>query len=882
MRLKFRQISTLATTGLLLGMTMGVAMAANYPAPFVVGSAADVAIVYGTGTGVSALDVVESGNIQTNLQSFMGSSSGTSVSTSGEIVSLDTSGTRIWLNTSLNTAGGTFTKADLPTVLGDNTFSGNVDAKLISTITFYAGGAAGGANSGKVIFAKEPKSNVDPAFGISLGISETSNPLYNASVTFKSTNFSHADSEGETITLFGTEYVVSPATDETDLILFSSAEEVTLTKSGVDNPAATVTIAGTDYTITLLNGDSTSATIDINGDSKDITEGTSKRLAGIDVAVKTVTSSDVAGITATFLVGAEKITLSDGATVTKGSDDDPVDGTKAYLTGTNAKETGDCTAITVAVFRPTNSDDFITGGTEFVDPVFGSFKVDFSGVSSPITDTIRDTITITNSGVKTMTIDLTSDDGDSGTFDWAHNESSQLRLLDDNNKTIHVIEMANITEDEYVFIGNENYGHLLEAIQIYNSTGGYTKHAVKFQDVLSSASHSVTFTSTTTGSVTIDGKTYGVHIDEAAGNAVRLKYPTGDSSTTGTFVIYPTMETQRGAHIGLYEPLTLDLDAGINGTARANITLNFPDGDGYTAIELDYEGNVAEAQQWRVGATSTKLLNLTTGKTTPPGNSTTVNVGQLIYNFTNAPNVTNFTTVYLVNPEDATAQLDEPAVILFEERDTKTEYSVVVVDLKGNSNAVSTNPIEVADVLFSTAYGHYSESLYTDSDITDDVDYYGTHTSLDANGDQTFAIITYPDDQIYSQIYVGEVGSAVSGGTTGSATALGNVLVKDSEVSSVGTKNLIVVGGSCINSAAATLIGGAHCGSGWTDTTGVGSGQFLIESFGDSTITSKIAVLVAGYEAAETVDAATYLRTQTVVTDAGSKYIGTGGTATLQ
>ena len=101
--------------------------------------------------------------------------------------------------------------------------------------------------------------------------------------------------------------------------------------------------------------------------------------------------------------------------------------------------------------------------------------------------------------------------------------------------------------------------------------------------------------------------------------------------------------------------------------------------------------------------------------------------------------------------------------------------------------------------------------------------------------------------------------------------------VRDSEVSSVATKNLIVIGGSCINSAAATLVGGAYCGSAWTEKTTVGSGQFLIKSYSGTTatngLTSEVALLVAGYEFTDTGNAAIYLTTKVVDTSKG--YIGT-------
>ncbi|MBS3086230.1 hypothetical protein J4422_00845, partial [Candidatus Pacearchaeota archaeon] len=157
-------------------------------------------------------------------------------------------------------------------------------------------------------------------------------------------------------------------------------------------------------------------------------------------------------------------------------------------------------------------------------------------------------------------------------------------------------------------------------------------------------------------------------------------------------------------------------------------------------------------------------------------------------------------------------------------------------------------------------------------------DWFGSHAVLDASdSDQKTAKVTYPKSQVYAQLYIGTSGSVVTPGTTpGGTTQLGEVLVRDSEVGSVGSKNLIVVGGSCINSVAAGLVGGASCGSAWTTATGVGSGQFLIQSFARD---SKVALLVAGYEAADTVNAATYLRTKPVDTIAGKKYIGTSSTS---
>ena len=99
--------------------------------------------------------------------------------------------------------------------------------------------------------------------------------------------------------------------------------------------------------------------------------------------------------------------------------------------------------------------------------------------------------------------------------------------------------------------------------------------------------------------------------------------------------------------------------------------------------------------------------------------------------------------------------------------------------------------------------------------------------------------------------------------------------VKDSEVASVAGKNLVVVGGSAINSVAAELLGGAYSEAMFTSATGVGAGEFLIQSFDRS---GKTALLVAGYSAADTEKAVTYLLNNEVDTTVGNKMKGTSAT----
>ena len=85
---------------------------------------------------------------------------------------------------------------------------------------------------------------------------------------------------------------------------------------------------------------------------------------------------------------------------------------------------------------------------------------------------------------------------------------------------------------------------------------------------------------------------------------------------------------------------------------------------------------------------------------------------------------------------------------------------------------------------------------------------------------------------------------------------------------------MIVVGGSCINTVAASLLGSSSplCGSDFTSITGVSNGEYLIETFARSG--GKIATLVAGYEAADTTNAASALTTKNPEITVGVKYEG--------
>jgi len=158
-----------------------------------------------------------------------------------------------------------------------------------------------------------------------------------------------------------------------------------------------------------------------------------------------------------------------------------------------------------------------------------------------------------------------------------------------------------------------------------------------------------------------------------------------------------------------------------------------------------------------------------------------------------------------------------------------------------------------------------NENFYTAYTISD----LGTYVEYDSNPDEDTVTVTYYGEQVYGNVYISE---------SGSTSSAGSMVFKDSEKTSWNTKNVIIVGGTCINTAAAEALGIAAntCEAAFTSATDVGSGQYLIQTVGSYPASGKIALVVAGYEKADTAAAANRLvnKASDIQTTAGTKYIG--------
>lgn len=859
MNFNFKKIASAASSALMIGSTVALAAAANYPAPFVSGSSADVAIIVGdSATADLAPAASLSADLSTRFVAGGGRTTTTTTTIDGENFPLFTGSSQLYLNSTVNSVRSTLTDAELPTILADSEISGNADAEITHTIAL-------GSNS-RLTFAKQPDSGEDdPIVGIALGTSST-NYIYNMTATFDNAiAFNDTETEGESFMLFGQKFTVGGDSDGNEIVLLKSTNSFTLRTQ--TNPTTSVTIGGEEYTVELLSAEDTQATIKVtdsagNSDEEEINEDDSKKLLDVEVSVENSNEPDNSESYATISVGSsnDRLVLQDGAEVEVGSNGDTIEDTLVDI----STNTGSVTSITIQVWAD-NDFDAITPGTPWVDPVFGSFKIDFTGLNIPsdFDGDDRESIVVQNSGDDLMTVNFEPDySTDSKTIEWYNNESSPgtPKLADSDRDFIQVREYAVLNDSTYAVVGNEEDGRFIQLTKFTNSSSGYDNDDIEFTDVFSGDKYGTTITAEGTGTVSIGGNTFDVkYVDSTTDGAefVTLGYP--DSSGNGV-VVFPTIQTSKGALLSFTEPTTINLtDIDMFGTNAAS--LYFPDGDGYTSytVTLNEVGNF-------------------TIDTTVLGNGTATmskNVGSITYNFTQTAAHT-----VRINLMDGASAITRPALLLFEEQeDDGDAYNEVVVQVAGEGTSASE--LEVGTITVGQSLGS-ALTLESNDDLQEQMSKWGTIVQTDdadASGtDQKKATISYPDDQVEAMVYVAEADASAVGGSSG---ALGDIVYDASEVSSVSNKNLIVLGGSCINTVAASLLGSSTplCGADFTAETQVGSGSFLISSYASPYNSDKIALLVAGYDAADTMNAANALKSQTVDTTVNKKYTGTTATS---
>ncbi|MDP2926074.1 MAG: hypothetical protein Q8N99_06890 [Nanoarchaeota archaeon] len=817
MKFNYKKVASVLASAVMLSSTVGFAAAAsNYPAPFVSSGSADGVVVVGSSGAYSdvmaAVDVSQKLTAMVSVTTTGGS---TTTATGGDSINLGTSSRKLYYGDQISAGRTSVSSSELPNVLVDGTFTDLTGTKYTYTQTVMMGSAASAfSNSGGDI--KDPT--------ILLNVETAAGALYNYTLSFnKNVNVSDPTNvQGQKINILGVDYVIGTSSTNMTIYLYGSGETATV-KSGEE---AKVTVAETEHTIELVTtSDSSHGTLKVDGISKTVTKGSTYAYpGGLNIYVKDVIHPVFAGdVRQTELIlGANTLKLVNGQAVKTGADETTIRGTEATIT---AAGNGIISAIKVAVGMPKSQTDHLAAGESYNDPVFGGMKVTLAGTTPTLDSTNRGKITVRTDNTQYAYVKLTgakSATEKEVTFVYDNDTSSsgaapllawQSTVTSNGKGKIHVYEGEASREGDYIVVNAGDAGAILEVSSI-SATSTDATGTVEFLDVLTGDKQIITLTNSTgtfikTGVSMFGGTGYTINVNPAATPLVNITWNAG-----GVKALFPRIKLKNGGWLALMAPTTV-----------ANATsVILP--DGLTTLAL----------------TGTTLHNA----------SQTYTVNGITWNTTG---VTDPLVYGLNNPGCSFSATFGAAILVIEpKRWNDASYgNYLCIPLQ-----ISSNEISIKDPVFNGSNSGWV-TWSSDTYKKQSVDQYGTLTTKeDRTNENGVATIAYPDSQMLLDVLFTAKAATVTPGAGGGTGTGGQVLVvKDTEVDSVKDKNLLVVGGSCINSVAAKILGSDSplCGDDFSAITKVSAGGYIIKTVESPYNANKIAMLVAGYNAADTENA---------------------------
>ncbi len=756
--MNFKKITAIATSALMTAFTIGAASAASYPAPFIDGGTANVAVVYGA--NAAATDAAQAGNIQTSLASYVSGSTSISVD-GGEVFKLDKDSTHFNFNDALNSVYTSLDVDELPNFLADGTYDdGSIDEDYTQEITL--------SSKKLTLFADTDYDDDTPTVGF-----HWDNNDEVLSYTLELDNAINMSDMVDTDfpLLGGKYYVLSANLASKKLEILDSADTTMLTEG------ESVTVNGKTVSINFITSDS-KVVFEVNGEITDkLKENEAYELDdGSYIIPTTVLYTDKTGASSRveFSIGSGKLTLEDGREIQVNDED--VDGLYVnFYDGSNAISTDGAFDKLKITWKADSDELFLTEKDSISMPEFGKIQLAYGGLNYPSSS---EKISLKNG--ETLTLDM-------GNYDlpvmWWDKTNTQTKL------------------------GEEN--HLLKL-----SVGSKTS------DYVGNGANSTVLTG-------------GVELEE------------------DQRVIVTLMDNDLGnIQTGYYELTRVDNDS------SGKLDINLRDINSGKDIKFDQKetNSDKDIDVTLLGADATSAYFVF---------NTTVNGRTVVYNKVVSDKglvVTLPTSVGGINKTDS-------GVITFTEANQDDDINSGV-SFNATIKVSSEDKLHVSGMSSNVLEEEVSTDKYT-AMVPSDL---ATKISRDTSGDSYDFDIEYFGKEVTADVQV-IAGGSVTTSTTG---GLGEIIVKDSEVSSVASKNLIIVGGSCINSAAATALGVPEntCGEAFTQATGVSAGQFLIKGVQDKFSVGKLALVVAGYEAADTVNAVTYI-TKKGLDDTSAEYTGT-------
>lgn len=815
MKFNFKKISAVLTSGLMVVSGAAMAAAANFPAPFSEGSAANTAIVYGA--SAASTDVAAVTNINEYLKTKVTAEGSAPTGESFQIAKPSTK-----LNVGGNTTyvwGSAVTKSDLPTLLADGNFYNRQNTQYAYTQKFDLG-----------LMSFTHFSDIDyldkaPTLGFKLSsntgvFNYTLNFVTSPESGYQSSSVADlSDFENKNIQILGKNYYILDFknTTTTKITFLDSATS----ESVAMGETKSVPLDGKVYDVTpyYIGTDEVILTVTVNGASTQTeklsatgtTYGNTYKLSdGTYVGIKSINYNAYAGGTQNieFSLGSGKLEVSDTANVK--INDKQVDDLYSFVTLGYSTSSAKRTWQKMVLEWKISDKQFLTPGKELVMPGFGAVKFSMSDTTIPNKEE-----THIDAGDTYVTLKTTIKDGE-----------VSIPFLFVNETT------GNITG-----IGQSATQRLATS----NLTGGSTAQGLIYTYLSGGDSYNQGFVASWASSR--DYESYylkaTVRTDSTAGrNYTTISKKVGGSWTEVCTDLSSQDTSTCSAGLG---SITLTVqNIYYNSTDKwANFTIN--SGGSFNKLYTN-KGLIVYLPY-----VDTRTINASDGynkgalNLAAYANSTYVNDGVHVGRWT-----------LWFGESDQYGALDTNAFNMTLDGSGGTAGSkkatVLNVDLSGASLLETSSGSKLWEAYMRKPLATKANWDKTDSNYyTADLEYHG--------------------GEVYANVFVTAPTSTMG--------EVGNMIFTDAEKASWQGRNVVLVGGSCINSATADVLGGAYCESEFTTSAGVGAGQFLIASYADKFTAGKTALVVAGYNAADTTAASSYLLEKTVDTAAGKKYVGT-------
>ena len=405
-----KKIGAISAGALFMGASLMGAMAADlseYPSPFVMNGAYDNAAVI---TSSNSLDANAGLFIINGLSGAITSTDGSSSTTAVEgAYKLQYSGNEFNINDTAYDVDTKLTKTQLATLLAKTTFKDDEgtntgDTEYSQELKFTNSGGSASEKSIWYVYDQNGEDS-DKPMGDFIYLSKSGTTyawVYEFNLDSPVTVANSADLQGTRLILLGKQFTVSAASFTT-----GNVTKLTLLAGDVTQTLATgETVNG--VTLVGVEANGASCTIEYQGVTESINDGATKTMAdGTIIGVTNVVPSNKQSAPdyCDLNIGADKVELEEAKEVKVNGD--TVTGTKVTFGSTQGFD------VFNVSFKPSDKV-YLAPGDEYVDPIFGAFKLMFTGI---VEDSVEE-IEMDASG-ETVSLTATNKDGDITTWDVA-------------------------------------------------------------------------------------------------------------------------------------------------------------------------------------------------------------------------------------------------------------------------------------------------------------------------------------------------------------------------------------------------------------------------------------------------------------------------------